>query len=156
MKRNVIVETIDEALGIKAKKKKSGPSVNTAEKGVIRKVVNKIREGDSQLKELIEHGYTIYQVIWAIKNKKCVGNLGSTYLEQTVAGCIRDLIKDGRLRAHLVDKYRAVFSLPPRKFTGAKKERPHAGGAPQITRGVAAQLNKARGTHGKGSSSFIR
>ncbi len=144
MKRPII-ESIDEALGIKKgkKKKKGGPSF--AEQDVIRKVVNKIREGESQLKHLLERGYNIYQVIWAIKNHKCIANLGSTYLEQTVAGCIRDLIKDGRLRPNLVDSYRRIFGLPSVSKKASKRERPKATGMPRATRAMVGKLDKALG-----------
>lgn len=136
-----IVRKIDEALMKPSKgKKKHGASPATQD--IVRKVVNKLREGESQLKHLLEHGFTIYQVIWAIKNHKCISNLGSTYLEQTVAGTIRDLIKDGALRPHLVDQYRRIFGLPAVRRVNDKAQRPKGGGTAPLTHNAVNKLNK--------------
>lgn len=80
---------------------------------VILKVVKRIYKGDSQLKDVLKQGYSIYQIIAAIKNNKCIANLGKTYLEQTIAGTIRDLIKDGDFVVSEINTYRKVFGLPP-------------------------------------------
>ncbi len=142
-----IERLLNEALseGKKSKGKRPLPSVNF--KNVIMKVTEKLREGDSQLKHIFERGYTMDQVIWAIKNRKCIANLGSTYLEQTISGTIQDLIKDSRLaRTHLND-YRRIFGLPPMQAVGTKSNRPRAGhGRPTAVKSdkaLVARLKKA-------------
>jgi len=80
---------------------------------VILKVVKRIYKGDSQLKQVLKQGYTIHQVIIAIKSNRCIANLGKTYLEQTIAGTIRDLIKDRDFVVSEINTYRKVFGLPP-------------------------------------------
>jgi hypothetical protein len=78
-----------------------------------KRVVDRIEEGDSQLKLLLHKGYTIDQVIRAIHERKCLGNLGSTYLEQMIGNTLSDLVKDGNLPASGINTYRRVFGLPP-------------------------------------------
>lgn len=80
-------------------------------KTTIKKVVDRIYRGDSQLKSILKEGYTIEQVISAIKTNKCISNLGTTYLEQTISGLIRDLIKDGELQPAHMNLYREIFGL---------------------------------------------
>lgn len=125
------------------------PAVGINAKNVIMKVAEKLREGESQLKHIFERGYTMDQVIWAIKNHKCIANLGSTYLEQTISGTIQDLIADGRLSKVNLNDYRRVFGLPPMQAVKSKSNRPRAGhGRPNPTRGdkaLMAKLKKALG-----------
>ena len=77
----------------------------------IKKVLDRIYRGDSQLKSILKEGYTIEQVIAAIKTNKCISNLGTTYLEQTISGIIRDLIKDNELQPAQMNLYREIFGL---------------------------------------------
>lgn len=143
-KKNVVV-VLEDALGLRQGKKRApGMKYNPVQKGVIRKVVNKLREGDSKLGRLLDLGYSMYAVIAAIKAQKCIANLGSTYLEQTVAGCIRDLCKDGTLRTHLIDKYRAIFGLPPVSHVDDDKQKPQARPT-RLPGGVTARIDKALG-----------
>lgn len=153
MAKNRVIICLNEALGIKTDKKKPLPTYTDMEKGVIHKVVEKLKNGDSQLKHLLERGYTIYQVIGAIKNRKCIANLGSTYFEQTLAGCIRDLIRDKRLQPGLIDQYRIIFGLPVRKKRNAKSHRPKADIGGDLPASAAQKLGRALGIkHGKRSS----
>ena len=120
---------LNEALGEGKKKGKAPPPPAINPKTVVMKVLDRIKGGDSQLKRIFERGYTIEQVIWAIKNHKCIANLGSTYLEQTISGTIQDLIADrGNVftKVHLND-YRRIFGLPPMQAVKSKAERPKAG-----------------------------
>lgn len=137
---------LDKALFREAKKKVYPPS-GMNPRIVIMKVVEKIREGDSQLKRIFERGYTIEQVIWAIKNHKCIANLGSTYLEQTISGTIQDLIKERRLQKGKLNDYRRIFGLPPMQAVKSQAQRPRAGhGRPNPTTGeksLMAKLKKA-------------
>jgi transcriptional regulator with PAS, ATPase and Fis domain len=137
-----IKRRLAEALGIKKKKKhKRGKRVNPAD--VIRKVVNKVRGGESQLKHVLERGYNINHVIWAIKNRRCIANLGSTYLEQTISGTIQDLIKDGKLSGHMLNHYRQIFGLPPMSHKNDKSQRPKGSIPPKAAKSVLRKLNKA-------------
>lgn len=140
-----VVKSINEALGITPKKaKKKGSGYTQIQRSVIRKVVDKLRQGESKLGRLLDLGYSIYAVIAAVKAQKCIANLGSTYLEQTIAGCIRDLIKDGQLRPTLVDKYRAIFGLPPVSHVDDDKQKPQV--KPQVMpSAMTTKINKALG-----------
>lgn len=146
-----ILSRIDEAVNLKPShaasiRKRKMAEIAGGGSGsdeVIRKVVNKLRAGESQLKHIIEHGYTIEQVIWAIKHRKCVANLGSTYLEQTISGTIQDLIKDGVLSSHLINDYRKIFGLPPldrentrKREKSSNKQRRSTGFASKIARAL--------------------
>ena len=141
---------LDKALLREAKKKGKAPAVAPMNpKVVIMKVVDKIKQGDSQLKRIFERGYTIEQVIWAIKNHKCIANLGSTYLEQTISGTIQDLIKERKLNKNKLNDYRRIFGLPPMQAVHSQSQRPKAGhGRPTPTSGdksLVARLKKALG-----------
>lgn len=145
MRRKKVVDTINEALGIsQPKKRKKGSGYTQIQRTVIRKVVDKLRQGESKLGRLLDLGYSVYAVIAAIKAQKCIANLGSTYLEQTIAGCIRDLIKEGKLRSTLVDKYRAIFGLPPVSHVDDDKQKPKV--KPEVMpSAMTTKINKALG-----------
>lgn len=140
-----VVKHINEALGLSPKRgKRKGSGFTQIQRSVIRKVVDKLRQGESKLGRLLDLGYSMYAVIAAIKAQKCIANLGSTYLEQTIAGCIRDLIKEGSLRATLVDKYRSIFGLPPVSHVDDEKQKPKV--QPQVMpSAMTTKINKALG-----------
>lgn len=129
----------------KKKKKRRGGPVPMNPRVVVMLVVEKIKSGDSQLKKVFERGYTIEQVIWAIKHHKCLADLGSTYLEQTIAGTIQDLIKERKLQKSKLNVYRQIFGLPTMQASDSQAQRPKPGhGRPNIRRGDKALMAKLR------------
>lgn len=138
---------LDKALFREAKKGKAPTLVTMNPKVIVMKVVDKIKQGDSQLKRIFERGYTIEQVIWAIKNHKCIANLGSTYLEQTISGTLQDLIKERKLNKNKLNDYRRIFGLPPMQAVNSQSQRPK----PSVTKpnptssdkSLVARLKKA-------------
>lgn len=67
-----------------------------------------IAQGDSQLAAVLSRGLSMDHVEWAIKNRKCVHDLGSTYLETIVGNAIRKIYQ-----GQIINMARAVFGMGP-------------------------------------------
>ncbi len=86
---------------------------------VKRKVLKRIKKGDSRLKKLLKStDLTLDNVIYAIKKGECISNpasdakaLGPTYLEQTVSHVLRDLVKNRELPVRKLNDVRKYFGL---------------------------------------------
>lgn len=83
------------------------------------RVAREIMKGDSRLKKIMsKHNLPIEAVIEAIKQQKCLFDLGSTYLEQMVSGIVSDLVTPENL-----NQARKMFGLDPLNRTKLNQEK---------------------------------
>lgn len=88
------------------------------------RVTREIMKGNSRLKKIIaQHNLPIDAVIEAIKQEKCLYDLGSTYLEQIVSGIVSDLVAPDQL-----NQARRMFGLEPLNRTKLRKEKMKSAG----------------------------
>lgn len=88
------------------------------------RVTREIMKGDSRLKKIIsKHNLPIDAVIEAIKQQKCLFDLGSTYLEQIVSGIVANLVVPDQL-----NQARKLFGLDPLSRSKLRKEKLRSAG----------------------------
>jgi len=92
------------------------------EKQIIKKVHQRIMAGKSQLKPVLaSNEVTIFDVIYAIKNNRCIPahdrDMGSTYLESVIGNSITDIFK-----GKMVNIARRVFGMHAIDVRQEKKE----------------------------------
>lgn len=91
-------------------------------------------DGDSRLKELLRGAdFTLQHVQLAIKNGECLSShkpgakaLGPTYLEQTVANILRDLVTANDLPISQLNDARRLFGLEVLSQKLLKREKKRA------------------------------
>ncbi len=98
------------------------------------KVMRRIMKGDSKLKEVLRGSeFTLDHVIYAIKQGECLSNpipgaksLGPTYLEQTIANIIRDMVTGKEFPINQLNDARRYFGLERLGPKALKKEKKRA------------------------------